>query len=121
MSEHAKKQLKKVQPAPVNKNLLLLFLLVFIVAALVLVPSFNHNVASGISAINSKTANSAASVSQFSTIYDTLKYERSIHVLAMLLVGFGFLMVFVRNHGYSSITATFLVVSIAIPMYTDLC
>ena len=35
----------------------------------------------------------------------------------MLLVGFGFLMVFVRNHGYTSLTATFLVVSIAIPMY----
>ncbi|MEK9148696.1 MAG: ammonium transporter, partial [Candidatus Desantisbacteria bacterium] len=45
------------------------------------------------------------------------KYTRSIHILAMLLLGFGFLMVFVRNYGYSSITATYLSVSIAIPLY----
>ncbi|MBF0314493.1 MAG: ammonium transporter [Oligoflexia bacterium] len=48
---------------------------------------------------------------------DSFKYEKSIHILAMLLVGFGFLMVFVRKHGYGSITATFLVVSVAIPLY----
>jgi len=118
MTEYVeKKQSKKVQSSPVNKNLLLLFLLIFICAALVLVPSLNHNVATGISAINAESSQSAGLTSQFSTIYDTMKYERSIHILAMLLVGFGFLMVFVRNHGYSSITATFLVVSIAIPMY----
>lgn len=35
----------------------------------------------------------------------------------MLLLGFGFLMVFVRKHGFSSITATFLVVSVALPLY----
>lgn len=51
------------------------------------------------------------------SIMDSFKYEKSIHILAMLLVGFGFLMVFVRKHGYSSITATFLVVSVAIPLY----
>jgi hypothetical protein len=33
----------------------------------------------------------------------------SIHILAMLLVGFGFLMVFVRNYGYSATTGTYLV------------
>jgi len=112
-----KKQAKKVQASLVNKNLLLFFLLIFIGAALVLIPSFNHNVATGISTINAETSTSGGLTSQFSTIYDTLKYNRSIDILAMLLVGFGFLMVFVRNHGYSSITATFLVVSIAIPMY----
>jgi len=118
MTEHLiKKQSKKVQASPVNKKLLLSFLLIFIVAALVLLPSFNHNVASSITAINTKSSIAPAVTSQFSTIYDTLKYERSIQILAMLLVGFGFLMVFVRNHGYSSITATFLVVSISIPMY----
>ncbi len=117
MTEYAEKQSKKVQASPVNKNLLLLFLLIFIFAALILVPAFNHNVAEGIAAVNASTTASTGMASQFGTIYDTLKYERSIHVLAMLLVGFGFLMVFVRNHGYSSITATFLVVSIAIPMY----
>lgn len=44
-------------------------------------------------------------------------YERAIHVLAMLLVGFGFLMVFVRKYGYSAITATYVLVSIALPLY----
>lgn len=102
----------------VNKNLLLILLLVFIGAALLLIPSLNHNVRAGISAVNADGSIAASQASsQFGTIFDTLKYERSIHVLAMLLVGFGFLMVFVRNHGYSSITATFLAVSIAIPMY----
>lgn len=118
MTEYVeKKQSEKSGTKSVNKNLLLSFLLVFIVAALVLVPSFNHNVAEGVSAISSANAANAGLAPQFGTIYDTLKYERSIHILAMLLVGFGFLMVFVRNHGYTSITATFLVVSIAIPMY----
>ncbi|KKK61887.1 hypothetical protein LCGC14_3009850, partial [marine sediment metagenome] len=37
--------------------------------------------------------------------------------MAMLLVGFGFLMVFVKNYGRSAITATFLLVSVAIPLY----
>jgi ammonium transporter Rh len=45
------------------------------------------------------------------------KYNRSIHILAMLLLGFGFLMVFVRRYGYGAITATYLSVSIAIPLY----
>ncbi|MGE5405756.1 MAG: ammonium transporter [Candidatus Saccharibacteria bacterium] len=73
----------------------------------------NHNVASGMQIVEKTTAPTG----DIATIYDTLKYGRSIHILAMLLVGFGFLMVFVRKHGYSSITATFLVVSIALPMY----
>lgn len=41
----------------------------------------------------------------------------SIHILAMLLVGFGFLMVFVRNYGYSATTGTYLVVAISLPLY----
>lgn len=102
---------------PVNRNFLLLLLLLFIGAALILIPSINHNVASGLSLIKDQSIKDASSSSQFGTIFDTLKYERSIHILAMLLVGFGFLMVFIRNHGYSSITATFLVVSISIPLY----
>jgi ammonium transporter Rh len=118
MTEIVRKKITNPNPQKtVNKNFLLLVLLIFIGSALFLLPSFNHNVATGISAINAQTSIVAQTSSQFSTIFDTLKYERSIHILAMLLVGFGFLMVFVRNHGYSSITATFLVVSIAIPMY----
>ena len=50
-------------------------------------------------------------------IINVQKYNRSIHVMAMLLVGFGFLMVFVRKYGRSALTATFLLVSVAIPMY----
>ncbi|MCB2314097.1 ammonium transporter [Clostridium tagluense] len=111
---------KKVKNAPkttVNKSLLIFLLLFFIVAALILIPSINHNVSTSISAINAESSTMHQTTLENSTIFDTLKYERSIHILAMLLVGFGFLMVFIRNHGYTSITATFLAVSIAIPMY----
>lgn len=45
------------------------------------------------------------------------KYERAIHIMAMLLVGFGFLMVFVKKYGRSALTATYLLVSIALPLY----
>jgi ammonium transporter Rh len=48
------------------------------------------------------------------------QYNYSIHILAMLLVGFGFLMVFVRNYGYSATTGTYLVVATGIPVYLGL-
>ena len=51
------------------------------------------------------------------SIVDVLKYDRAIHIMMMLLVGFGFLMVFVRRYGRSALTATFLMVSVAIPFY----
>jgi ammonium transporter Rh len=50
-------------------------------------------------------------------IVDVLKYFRAIHIMAMLLVGFGFLMVFVKQYGRSAITATYLLVSVSIPLY----
>ena len=50
-------------------------------------------------------------------ISDDQHYNRAIHIMAMLLVGFGFLMVFVRKYGRSALTATFLLVSISIPAY----
>lgn len=50
-------------------------------------------------------------------VVDVQKYNRSIHVMAMLLVGFGFLMVFVKKYGRSTVTATYLLVSVAIPLY----
>lgn len=112
-----KKGVKNTPKNTTDKGLLLFLLLFFIGAALILIPSINHNVAAGISTINADGVKVQQSASQFSTIFDTLKYGRSIHILAMLLVGFGFLMVFIRKHGYSSITATFLAVSVAIPMY----
>ena len=48
---------------------------------------------------------------------DVQKYERAIHIMAMLIVGFGFLMVFVRKYGRSTLTATYLLVSLSIPLY----
>ena len=50
-------------------------------------------------------------------VVNVLKYYRAIHVMAMLLVGFGFLMVFVRMYGRTALTATYLLVSVAIPLY----
>lgn len=44
-------------------------------------------------------------------------YEKSIDILVMLLIGFGFLMVFVRKYGYASITATYLAVALSLPLY----
>jgi ammonium transporter Rh len=52
-----------------------------------------------------------------SAILDVQQYNRAIHIMAMLLIGFGFLMVFVKKYGRSAITATFLLVSVSIPMY----
>jgi len=96
---------------------LIFFLLLAVAAAVAFVPAVNHNVADGMRSLASAKGTAAPANDQIGTIYDTLKYGRSIHILAMLLVGFGFLMVFVRKHGYSSITATFLAVSIALPLY----
>ena len=45
------------------------------------------------------------------------QYNFSIHIMAMLLVGFGFLMVFVRNYGYSATTGTYMVVAVGLPLY----
>jgi ammonium transporter Rh len=45
------------------------------------------------------------------------QYNRAIHIMAMLLIGFGFLMVFVKKYGRSALTATFLLVSISLPLY----
>jgi ammonium transporter Rh len=44
-------------------------------------------------------------------------YEKSIHILVMLLMGFGFIMVFIRKYGYTSITATYLAVALSLPLY----
>ena len=44
-------------------------------------------------------------------------YEKAVDVMVMLLIGFGFLMVFVKKYGYTSITATFLLVALSLPLY----
>ena len=51
------------------------------------------------------------------SIVQVQKYTRAIHIMAMLIIGFGFLMVFARGYGRSALTATFLLVSVAIPIY----
>jgi ammonium transporter Rh len=50
-------------------------------------------------------------------VVDVQKYNRAIHIMAMLLVGFGFLMVFIKKYGRSALTATYLLVSVALPLY----
>jgi ammonium transporter Rh len=54
---------------------------------------------------------------ELASLVEVQEYNRSIHIMAMLLVGFGFLMVFVRKYGRSALTATYLLVSVAIPVY----
>ncbi|MGE5398149.1 MAG: hypothetical protein ACM3MK_11540 [Chitinophagales bacterium] len=98
-----------------SKGAFVFFLLLTVVVGLLFIPTFNQNVASGMKLI--VAAHTQADSGTIGTIFDTIKYGRSIHILAMLLVGFGFLMVFVRKHGFSSITATYIVVSVAIPFY----
>ena len=50
-------------------------------------------------------------------VIDDQRYNRALHIMVMLLIGFGFLMVFVRKYGRSALTATFLLVSTALPLY----
>lgn len=45
------------------------------------------------------------------------QYNFAIGILAMLLVGFGFLMVFIKQYGSSATTGTYLLVAVSIPLY----
>lgn len=96
-------------------GLLIVFLLITVAMAVAFFPSVNSNVAEGLSSITAIDESSLDGATQ--TIFDSISYARSIHILAMLLVGFGFLMVFLRGHEFTSLTATFLAVSIAVPVY----
>ncbi len=62
-------------------------------------------------------ASTACAQSDLAAVTDVQIYNRAIHVMAMLLLGFGFLMVFVRGYGLSALTATYLMVATAIPAY----
>jgi len=86
--------------------------------------SVNHDIvlasgsAEGHQKSHEESASSGSAVS--SSLEDFLelaKYGKSIHVMAMLMVGFGFLMVFVKRYGYGAVTATYIAVSIVIPYY----
>ncbi len=59
----------------------------------------------------------AAVDTSLASVVDVQKYNRAIHIMAMLLLGFGFLMVFVRGYGLSALTATYLLVAVSIPAY----
>lgn len=48
------------------------------------------------------------------------QYNYMIHILAMLLIGFGFLMVFIRRYGFGAVTGTYLVVAVGLPLYIAL-
>ena len=58
-----------------------------------------------------------AVAAQTAAMEQVQKYERAIHDMAMLLVGFGFLMVFVKRYGRSALTATYLLTAAALPLY----
>ena len=98
-----------------NIIILIVFLAITAAMAVLFFPSINSNVSTGMSKITSIDTESLDYTTR--TIFDSITYSKSIHILAMLLVGFGFLMVFLRGHEFSSLTATFLAVSIALPAY----
>ncbi|MDD5672997.1 MAG: hypothetical protein PHC61_02440, partial [Chitinivibrionales bacterium] len=62
-------------------------------------------------------AQAAATGGFTDALRDVQQYNFAIHILAMLLVGFGFLMVFVQRYGYSATTGTYLVVAAGLPVY----
>ncbi|MDO4485272.1 MAG: ammonium transporter [Bacillota bacterium] len=107
------------KPQNISRNpvFLIIALIVFIGIAIAFCPAVNKNIAEGMAQLTGQSIDTASMSYDARTIFDTLCYNRSIHILAMLLLGFGFLMVVVRGHGYSSITATLLAVSTAIPVY----
>lgn len=96
-------------------DLLIVFLLITVAMAVAFFPSVNGNVAEGLGSITAIDTDSLDGATR--TIFDSISYARSIHILAMLLLGFGFLMVFLRGHEFTTLTATFLAVSISIPVY----
>jgi len=62
-------------------------------------------------------AQEVASNADATSILNDQRYNKAIHIMVMLLIGFGYLMVFVRKYGRSALTATFLLVSTSLPMY----
>lgn len=100
-----------------NTGLLVVFLVLIAAMAIAFFPSVNNNVAEGMNALSNSAINTETLTPETKTIFEAVTYGKSIHILAMLMVGFGFLMVFIRKHEYSSLTATFLAVSISVPFY----
>ena len=91
----------------------------FISTALILICSqglLASEAGQSVSSVTAQTVEKTVS-GNLASLVDVQKYNRSIHIMAMLLVGFGFLMVFVKKYGRSAVTATYLLVSVAIPVY----
>ena len=55
--------------------------------------------------------------SELSEARQVAQYNYVIHILAMLLVGFGFLMVFVRRYGFGATTGTMVIFGICVTSY----
>src|SRR3972149_6883071 len=77
------------------------FLTISVVIGIAMIPQFNKYGKEGVMTITE----------------NEFMYEKSIHILVMLLMGFGFLMVFIRKYGYTSITAAYLAVALSLPLY----
>jgi len=89
-----------------------------IVAAILVLAGSQKIRAEQVGALTLKDGSSAESQASLLTdMTNVQKYNRSIHIMVMLLAGFGFLMVFVKKYGLSAVTATYLLVSTAIPLY----
>lgn len=54
---------------------------------------------------------------ELDSVVGVQKYNRAIHIMAMLITGFGFLMVFIKKYGRSAVTATYLLVGVSLPLY----
>ena len=76
-----------------------------------------HAVLASVADFDTAAAVANEAGADLASIVDVQKYNRSIHIMAMLVVGFGFLMVFVKKYGLSAVTATYLLVSVSIPLY----
>ena len=63
------------------------------------------------------TAQNVTAAAASDGVRQVQQYNFSIGILAMLLVGFGFLMVFVKKYGYSATTGTYMIVASALPVY----
>lgn len=95
------KEMNGMNEKEVSKKRPAIFLILSVIIGIALTPQFN---------IYGQDTAMLSTENEF-------MYEKAIHVLAMLLVGFGFLMMFVKKYGYTSITATYLVIALSIPLY----
>jgi ammonium transporter Rh len=100
----------------VCKSALIFFISTFAVVQICATKASASDVEQNVSSVMKQDSGQTLS-SELSSLRDVQMYNRSIHIMAMLLVGFGFLMVFVKKYGRSAVTATYLLVSAAIPLY----